>query len=877
MENTDLMDQLRKISREQQCRFAWTCAVRALPFLASKGHFSYWSDNKRNKHIFAIFYTLDIAAYAARVDAHDEARAAAKAAYARADAYARAAYAAADDARPATYAARATYTRSSLAARAAAYAAARAAAYAAAYVAADDARAYDAVYAAADAAVRAAADAAADTSNFDLNSYYSVIREDLQTIISRGRHKVSIGIYGNIWHRFKNALAKEGCSYWGNLYEYIFNNNFVLDEETLRRRLNVPKEIRNQGAAKVATFLMESEKGTQRLNEARVIVLGDKGVGKTCIARRLINPSAPMTKESESTAGVDTSFWHLKKENVNVRIWDFAGHVITHSVHQFFLSERSLYLIVYDGRTDNKDRLEYWLNHIKNYGESSEAIILINKRDPHPASIPINSLKERYPICGVYTFSIKDDRLDLVRFRKVVSNYITSNPSWNRQIIPESYYRVKETLEARFIKRGKKKGEEYITREDFDEIASEYGVPDGQELLQDLHYLGVSLWYADMAEFNTLILNPEWISYGVYRIINWLRGKKRHALTLTDLEAVFEGVENRFPSEKFTFLFTLIKYYELAYETEDGNSLIFPCLLDEDRPAQLPDFPVDQSLALRYEADQPLLPNTISRFIVRHNQEIKTEQGRDIVWKLGVVLEDKGGLAIVREDISGNSITVSVKGENKTSYLSTLRATLNNIFEEYKNEKPALMYRIKRFGEIPGEIEPKPLWLTDRKILNHHALGKSYLDDETGLEIHMDGPINIYNIKADTAILGGQRHQIFKNTFNFLNCNIDLQGNLNELAQLLAEAGSSAQFTELQNMAKAMESVEDYDQPKVVRKTGIVNRLKGLVEELENEDSSLHKTVKSVKRGVEIAQSIAKKYNDIAQWVGLPTVPFLNL
>ena len=56
---------------------------------------------------------------------------------------------------------------------------------------------------------------------------------------------------------------------------------------------------------------------------------------------------------------------------------------------------------------------------------------------------------------------------------------------------------------------------------------------------------------------------------------------------------------------------------ETFYETENGNSLIIPHLLKEDRPAILPDFPLGESLMLRYKADQPLSPNTISRFIVR--------------------------------------------------------------------------------------------------------------------------------------------------------------------------------------------------------------------------------------------------------------------
>ncbi len=47
--------------------------------------------------------------------------------------------------------------------------------------------------------------------------------------------------------------------------------------------------------------------------------------------------------------------------------------------------------------------------------------------------------------------------------------------------------------------------------------------------------------------------------------------------------------------------------------------------------------------------------------------------------------------------------------------------------------------------------------------------------------------------------------------------------------------------------------------------------------ELSDEKSKLHTTVKAVKHGVSIAQDIAKGYNDIAQWVGLPVVPTLFL
>ena len=69
------------------------------------------------------------------------------------------------------------------------------------------------------------------------------------------------------------------------------------------------------------------------------------------------------------------------------------------------------------------------------------------------------------------------------------------------------------------------------------------------------------------------------------------------------------------------------------------------------------------------------------------------------------------------------------------------------------------------------------------------------------------------------------------------------------------------------------EQEKDLPSKEEVKKKGIANRLKRLVEDLENKDSKLNKAVRGVKNGISIAQDIAKGYNEIAQWVGLPQVP----
>jgi hypothetical protein len=100
-----------------------------------------------------------------------------------------------------------------------------------------------------------------------------------------------------------------------------------------------------------------------------------------------------------------------------------------------------------------------------------------------------------------------------------------------------------------------------------------------------------------------------------------------------------------------------------------------------------------------------------------------------------------------------------------------------------------------------------------------------------------------------------------------------LQGNLNDLAGSLRRKGETEEAEELEDASKALSEAEHCKSSDEVKKKGIAGKLKRIVEDLGDENSRLSKTVKGIKHGISIAQDIAKGYNDIAQWVGLPQVP----
>jgi len=773
-----IKSELQKMSKEEIVYFSWISAVRALPFIGVRGNFDYWDKNDRKKYLYELFQTLDIiiynyynpnintfansVAWDTRIIIETEASNVIKI-YANVI----------NNAYLVTYAFSIGYALN-------------------------------------------VAIATVKTANATDHSYYQY-KEEMKNIILTDLKDIQKGQiisynnlkwYEKIWENFQKALNEENCLYWGNLYQHFFEHSFELngkDKALLLRRINIPTEIQEQGASYVADYMEELEIGAKHLNESRIIILGEKGAGKTCLARKLIDPNAPMTREEESTAGVETTLWKPEQDDINVHIWDFAGHTVTHAVHRFFLSERCLYILVYDGRTEERNRMEYWLNHVKDYGGDTKVFILINKRDPHTPNIPINRLKENYPIAGFYTFSIKDDIDQLEDFRKNVVEYIKDNPSWSNLMIPTNFFNVKQELEQYFAGNDKK---DFIDINEFKRIAKKNKINDSEWLLKSLHALGICLRYKDLEDFDTYVLNPEWISFGIYKIINWIYEQKKYSISITEFSTVFKDDIERYPDGKFSFLFNLMKRYELAYETEKGGHLIIPHLLHEDRPEILPEFPISESLMLRYQTtDQPLPPNPISRFIVRHNENIKKEGKEFIVWRYGVILEDgKGSIALVRELKEERMITVCVKGLDKTNYLNKLRETLNEIFNSYKSKKPELQYRIERFGQLPDVIEDKnPIWLQDKKIYNHYINGRPYYDADTGSDIPMQNIVKIYNITTENLIIGEQEKAIIiggqGNSVYFLSD--DLQQEIKNIIPQITEEISNVLASEQKEIIAA--------------------------------------------------------------------------
>jgi len=156
-----------------------------------------------------------------------------------------------------------------------------------------------------------------------------------------------------------------------------------------------PIEIVKKGREAVIDYFKSLEGEKQALNEVKVLLVGDGGAGKTSLVKQLLGENFDV--HESQTHGINIRDWNVEEadKSINVHLWDFGGQEIMHATHQFFLSKRSLYILVLDGRKDEKT--EYWLKHIESFGGDSPVLVVINKIDENPGfDVNRRFLQEKY-------------------------------------------------------------------------------------------------------------------------------------------------------------------------------------------------------------------------------------------------------------------------------------------------------------------------------------------------------------------------------------------------------------------------------------------------------------------------------------------------
>ncbi|MBG1260419.1 COR domain-containing protein [Nostoc commune] len=440
-----------------------------------------------------------------------------------------------------------------------------------------------------------------------------------------------------------------------------------------------PPEIVEQGVEAIRDYFRQLEaEGTDYLCEAKLLIIGEGGAGKTTLAKKIEDQDYQL-REEDSTKGIEVIRWDFPMKDKDgrkfrVNIWDFGGQEIYHATHQFFLTKRSLYVLVADTRNEDTD-FYYWLNVVELLSDNSPLLIIKNEKQNRHREInelqlrgQFTNLKETLPT------NLATNR-GLEQVLEQIKHYIKNLPHIGSPL-PKTWVRVREALES--------DARNYIGLDEYLNICQQNGFTQRNDKLQlssYLHDLGVCLHFQQDPLLNkTVILKPKWGTDAVYKVLdNEKVIRKLGSFTQSDLANIW--CEDEYTDMHHELLRLMINF-KLCYEIRGSQrKYIAPQLLSANQPSD--DWNKTDNLILRYTYE--FMPKgIIIQFIVAMHELINEQQ---CVWKSGVVLSKDQTEAEVIEYYGKREIKIRVSGRHKRDLMTIVTHELDKIHRSYQRLK----------------------------------------------------------------------------------------------------------------------------------------------------------------------------------------------
>ncbi|MCX6377360.1 MAG: leucine-rich repeat domain-containing protein, partial [Armatimonadetes bacterium] len=321
-----------------------------------------------------------------------------------------------------------------------------------------------------------------------------------------------------------------------------------------------PPEVIKQGTRAILAYLREQLRGGVRQWVSKLLLVGEGAVGKTQLLRSL--RGEPYDPELPTTHGIEigaVELQHPDHDDVTMRLnsWDFGGQEIYHATHQFFLTNRSLFLLVWNARQGfEQGKLYYWLDTIQAKAPDSPVLIVATHIDERDADIPLADLCRKYPqVIGQCAVSNLDGR-GIEELRRGTARAAADLPLMG-ETWPATWLKAAEAIRSR--------DERYVSPRQLWDIMAEHEVRgrDAAVLARWLHELGDILYFEDDEELkDTVVLKPQWVTEYISKALE--SGRVIDGLGSFTREHMDELWSDVHPSMRNHFL-RLMERFDLSY------------------------------------------------------------------------------------------------------------------------------------------------------------------------------------------------------------------------------------------------------------------------------------------------------------------------
>ncbi len=361
--------------------------------------------------------------------------------------------------------------------------------------------------------------------------------------------------------------------------------------------------------------------------------------------------------------------------------WDFGGQQIYHATHQFFLTNRSLFVLLWNARLGwEQGKLHYWLDIITARAPESPIVLVATHIEDRPVDLPLAELRAKYPriVASVHVDNASRD--GTAELQNLLATQAAQLPLMGSEW-PTTWLAAADAVRAM--------ADKHITPARMWEIMAAAGVKDAKRqsfIARALHELGDILYYAEDPELSDIVvLRPAWVNDYISRVLDSPEvADRRGLLTKEHLNDLWRDLDKGIRDH---FLGMMDKY-DLSYRVDQPRtgdlSLVVERLQWEapdyhqewDEIRQRPD---SREIKVVYQLNTTP-PGIPTWFIARSHRF-----SRDTHWRTGALLGHRDGqhLALIKADQQRNVVELAVRGPSPVGFFMVLDDGLNLTLERF--------------------------------------------------------------------------------------------------------------------------------------------------------------------------------------------------
>jgi Leucine-rich repeat (LRR) protein len=476
-----------------------------------------------------------------------------------------------------------------------------------------------------------------------------------------------------------------------------------------------------EGLDAVKRYLRARGEAQVVLNEAKLILVGEGEVGKSCLLGALRGDE--WIENRDTTHGIEIKPIKVVEPFTGITItlngWDFGGQKVYRPTHQLFFSAPAVYLVVWKPREGSQaGAVKDWIKLVKHREPEAKLLIVATHGGPKDRQPDIDR-QELWDLFGketVIDFFHVDSRPSeenghagtrvgechgIEELKNAIARVAAGLPEMGRTF-PKNWQAAREALISR--------REAYLPFDKVIVICKDSGVDeeDIRLLLRICCRVGDLIHYEhDPLLREIVILKPDWLATAISFVLDdkTTREVGHGLVSFSRLSELWNDAErpaeNRYPAELHPIFLRLMERFDLCYRVAqtgrleaEGTSLIAQ-LVPDVRPDRVSGWDASpasgdaqqmQICRIRDAANNHSTnaEGLFFQLIVRlHKYSLgRAEFAKSSHWQRGLVLEDDTGARAFLEHV-GNDVRITVRSPYPQRFLAALTYEVKWLVESF--------------------------------------------------------------------------------------------------------------------------------------------------------------------------------------------------